>query len=525
MKKTLTAFLLLFSVCLVQAQTKVFKEVGEDIQSQVKPIYQDNSLVGYIVFTQLEKASADSFNYKITLMDENLNDIGVVKFKELKLFLYGVTFEQDVLCLAYFKSNFFFKEYNSKREYKEAKENEKTAIMTQFLGLDGKIIKSNTLNVQVKEGYSGKMARKSYMGSGTLKNVHLRNLPGKGFALLYGDEQKNTLVAYNTAGNQLWTKQVKTFEGASLANMQVAGNYIYVLAKNKANKRNGDMNLGSYDVTGYHIGDSSSPFKHTLKDKQGNSLGITSFASDPATGNLSISGGIIDPRKGNTYETPKVFARGTFAGLYTLTISGPKKSDISEVYSYWNDESQSLFSRRGRNLESNTYCWYDGSYKDHQGNTFFYGTSYIKRVKYGSIVSSVILTPLAGYGLLIAMAGYNKVRIDNTVLIKQTPKGVLSVENKVEGDKGKFYLNKFGWAFDTRSYMTAANPETKNTYLIVSDKSNFFIYSHNAKKVIRTIPRKDGNSYTQIYPAKEGHYMVSEYNRSQRSTTVSIEAL
>src|SRR5687768_16251181 len=179
MKKTLTAFLLLLTVCYAHAQKKVFKEVSEDIQSQVKPIYQDNALVGYVVFTQLEKASADSFNYKITLMDENLNDIGVVNFKEIKLVLYGVTFEQDVLCLAYFKSNFYFKEYKSKTEYRAAEENEKTAILTQFLSLDGNIIKSNTLNVQVKQSeFSGKMASRSYMGAGTLKSVHLRNIPG-----------------------------------------------------------------------------------------------------------------------------------------------------------------------------------------------------------------------------------------------------------------------------------------------------------------------------------------------------------
>src|SRR5688572_8947275 len=146
MKKTLTAFLLLLTVCYAQAQKKVFKEVSEDIQSQVKPVYQDNALVGYAVFTQLEKASADSFNYKITLMDENLNDIGVVNFREIKLYLYGVTFEQDVLCLAYFKSNFYFKEFTSKRDYKQAEQNEKTSIFTQFLSLDGKIIKANTLN-------------------------------------------------------------------------------------------------------------------------------------------------------------------------------------------------------------------------------------------------------------------------------------------------------------------------------------------------------------------------------------------
>jgi hypothetical protein len=79
--------------------------------------------------------------------------------------------------------------------------------------------------------------------------------------------------------------------------------------------------------------------------------------------------------------------------------------------------------------------------------------------------------------------------------------------------------------FDTRSYYAVTNTETKNTYLIISDKNNIFIHSMNAKKVIRTIPRKDGNILTYVIPAKEGHIMVSEYNRKAKSTTVSIEAL
>src|ERR1700712_1156476 len=82
--------------CL-NAQTKVFKEVNDDISSQIRTIVQDNALVGYIVFTQLEKASADSFNYKITIMDENLNDIEAINFREQKLVLQGVSLEQDVL--------------------------------------------------------------------------------------------------------------------------------------------------------------------------------------------------------------------------------------------------------------------------------------------------------------------------------------------------------------------------------------------------------------------------------------------
>src|SRR5688500_4567522 len=104
MKQTLSAFLLLLTVCYAHAQTKVFREVSEEISSEVKTIRQDNNLVGYLVFTQLEKASADSFNYKIAIMDENLNDIGTINFREMKLDLQAVSFEQDVLCLAYLKS-------------------------------------------------------------------------------------------------------------------------------------------------------------------------------------------------------------------------------------------------------------------------------------------------------------------------------------------------------------------------------------------------------------------------------------
>ena len=85
MKKQVLTLLLSVSIFVVTAQTKVFKEVSEDIATQTRGIIQDNSLVGYVTFTRLEKASEDSFNYKITLMDENLNDIGTVNFTEIAL--------------------------------------------------------------------------------------------------------------------------------------------------------------------------------------------------------------------------------------------------------------------------------------------------------------------------------------------------------------------------------------------------------------------------------------------------------
>ncbi len=150
MKKLLV--LLLFTELVThytQAQTKVFKEVSEGISSQVKTIRQDNALVGYLVFTRLEKANVDSFNYRITIMDENLNNIGKVEFKEIGLTLENVSFDQDVLCLGYLKSNFLAQEYKSKTKYRKAIPNAKNSVLMQFISLSGKIIKANSIPVNI----------------------------------------------------------------------------------------------------------------------------------------------------------------------------------------------------------------------------------------------------------------------------------------------------------------------------------------------------------------------------------------
>jgi hypothetical protein len=75
-------FCLLFSSQL-WSQSKVFKEIANEIDSRFLPIEQDNKLVGYTMFSKIEKASKDSFNYKIVILDENLNDLGVVDLKTM----------------------------------------------------------------------------------------------------------------------------------------------------------------------------------------------------------------------------------------------------------------------------------------------------------------------------------------------------------------------------------------------------------------------------------------------------------
>ena len=49
MKKPVLTLLLSVAIFVTTAQTKVFKEVSEDIATQTRGIIQDNSLVGYVI--------------------------------------------------------------------------------------------------------------------------------------------------------------------------------------------------------------------------------------------------------------------------------------------------------------------------------------------------------------------------------------------------------------------------------------------------------------------------------------------
>ncbi|HET6254736.1 MAG TPA: DUF6770 family protein [Puia sp.] len=122
MKKIAVSLIGFLFACSLQAQTKVFKEVGEDMSTGIRAITQDNTMVGYVAFTRLEKADADSFNYRLTIMDENLNDIGTVNFRQENLDLQAVSFEQNVLCLGYVQSPLASVEsVRNRKDYKNAK--------------------------------------------------------------------------------------------------------------------------------------------------------------------------------------------------------------------------------------------------------------------------------------------------------------------------------------------------------------------------------------------------------------------
>src|SRR5579872_3869728 len=276
MKNLSLILLTLILAASATAQTKVFKAVAADMEQNFEPIVQDGKMVGYLMFTQLEKASADSFNYRIAIMDENLNDIGTVNFREEKLNLKAVSFESDVLCLTYVQSNFVGKEFKNAKQFRRESDNARTALVVQFIGLDGRIVGTSKIKMNVQpESQSVYYSNRKVVGNGRLKHgIQLKNVPGKGFACFYGDDTRNNLVIFNTAGKITWQKQIH--EDATDFSMLTSGLEVNLLVKLKD-----DMKEGGYEILAFNTRDSAVYPKIILKDKNGNALKPLAFDNDP----------------------------------------------------------------------------------------------------------------------------------------------------------------------------------------------------------------------------------------------------
>ena len=267
--------------------------------------------------------------------------------------------------------------------------------------------------------------------------------------------------------------------------------------------------------------------KCPLRDKQGNQLNVLSFTNDPATGNPVITGNIINTNRVNKITTVRNLTQGPYSGVYTIALNGPKKADWQQTFTYWNDGSlEPAITERGKYVDNNAYCRFSSAFRDFQGNTYFVGTPVTKRMKWGSIASSVVLAPLIFVSPVILAAGVTKFRLENAMLLKQNNKGVLSFDNTIPCNSTKSASGGIKLSeLYSKSFYNITNAANKSNFLIVDDEKDIVIYNVNSNKVVRTVPHQAGKVSTNIFPAKEGYVMVQEYSKKEKYMKLSIEAL
>ncbi len=523
MKQIFLFFAVLSAVNLSYAQSKVFKEVNDDISSESKTIFSNNSVIGYVVFSQLEKANADSFNYKLTIMDENLNDIGVVNFREIGLNLETVTFDQDVLCLGYMKSTELGKEYSKLKQANKIES--KDFIMLQFINLDGKILATENVSVSNSGSFYntnpyGRAKDYSYGYSTKLKKgMQMEVLEGKGFLLFYGDENVNRVLLYSADGKNTWAS---TMPAAESYYLNTAGSSIYVLYKTDKST------YGDYSFIELNAKDGVKGKTKNLVDKQGNQLWVKTFEPDPATNKLFIAGTVINKNFNKIDQRIKSRTKFQSQGLFSIDVDSSLKKGMNEKYVYWKDGSLApAINKQGRSKEDKKYNLFTTAYRDFEGNTFFVSEQIKQTPRIGGIVTSIVLFPTIVVPALEGMMGFNKFKIGNESIYKLTPNGNLSKQDEIDMASSRNYAGKLSVDFLTadRSSYNLSYIDGKSNYLISRDSKNTYIYNTQKKKITRTVPLNKNGSYTLIGPAKEGYVMVVEKNSKEKYTRLSIEQL
>jgi hypothetical protein len=526
-KQICLAFVLMGSIFLCNAQSRVFKEISEDIKSEFRPILQDQGLVGYTMLTQLEKTSEDSFNYKLTIMDENLNDIGVVNFRDEAVALKSVAFENDLLAMVFVKTKLFDKSFrNQKKANQFIHESGACKIVVKFMDLAGKVVKEHDYNAEPDVTPNWNMsAQRSERVSIPVDFKHepmIRNVSGKGFVLFYRDNNgsNNRMTLFGNDGNKTWQRELGKEEQCYIL---TSPDNISLLSKRLKNDRHFTLK-----IMGVEKGNVSQEIP--LQDKLGNNLSVLDIGNDPVTNKPYIAGMILN-KSAEGYETYNGYMRrGPFKGVYSVIVTGPGKNDVKKNFSYWkNTELSGHITSSGRLSRNKSLPLFNVATRDANGNFYFSGVSMVRKPKWGNITGAVVTVPTIVLPIFFLGAGTRKVRMEDAVVLKQGVDGKLAVNNSIELAKSKFVVGKayFGQKISpyfSNGYSLKGN-DGRSNFLILDNPKEITIYNLTTQKVGRTIDHKADGILTHIAPAKEGHIMVYEYNKKEKATRLSIEAL
>ncbi len=517
MKKTFTFLLLLLGMQTINAQSRIFKQVAEGVSTTTKTIFQDNAVVGYVAFTKLEKASKDSFNYKLTIMDENLNNIGEQTLRDVNLSLSSAGFESDVLCLSFFSSSVEDESFKTKKSVRDAKENAINTINNKFMTLEGKIIKTQIINVDASMYIDNSVRNSRSISSQITTNGTVKNVANKGFAFMYADNSKGEVMLYDTKGELLWKKTMTKYP----VNIMLTNSKgVYVLSKIDTYK-----SVGDYVLNNYMIEDGKATGEMPIETDRGATLSVLNFELNPHTNNPYIAGYMVKNKfKSPGYYNFATLKKGRMKGVYSYSINGTGKKDVVKNYSFYSDMSDQ-YDKKGKKLDTKYFTLYDDASQDAEGNMHFAGDYIRRKTRIGGAITSVIFSPLLLPPLIYLMKGSGKYRSEEGVVIKQSTKGGLMEERVLQTKKSRYYFSKLPYAGVTNSYYSIYDPNSKADYLVYSDGTNNNLYNIKTKKVGRKIPIKDGKSYQTIAPAKEGHILVIENNYTERYTKLSIEPI
>lgn len=521
----------------LNAQKKVFTEVGNEISTTTRSIVQDGNVIGYLLFTQLERVSSDSFSYVIKVLDENLNDIGKVEFNDQNLKLQSVTYQNDLIHMAFFKTNLKYEKKS--KDLKEIVNNEKSFIQIKSINLEGKIIYNYQKPLNIKE--SVKNISIYNFNLALLKSpIQLSANGNNGLIASYKDDDNYEILSLNSKLELVWNKKLN-YDGLY--------NYVLLTAKNcNIISEKVDFNVKQTFLTVFELETGKEILKkQNVVDKKTNLyLNILGIEKDPKSGDLVIMGKTYVEGRNKFKHTVNEVKRGALTAFGTIIYNDNNPKEKKEIFTYLRSENggstAETLDEKGRLAALGDYPFINTAYRDFNGNTLFVGNGVRYTLKYGAIASSLFLfgagnATSAGLNFgslvlpgLISLGGYSKCKFTDGIIIKQDTKNKLSLQSNTKLHETGYMNTRILIAGSqsgeiTRQFIPFKNQTSKTNYVIYDDNKNYTILNVTTNKVLKVIPQKENKTEIEIVPAKEGHIMIIENNKKAKTITLSIESL
>lgn len=531
------------------AQTRVFEEVAGDISSQNFVLRENRSIVGYLRFSRLEKVDADSFKYKISVMDENLNDLTTFEFKGKELDAQNVQYLDEHIYVLYLESEYLFSEL---KKNKEVKEDNKTATSNFVLckyDLDGNLKEKNITKAKINNTamYSGPIytKQKIYNIVSLDRSTELFVMRNNTLLAVTGDDTNLNLTNYDKDLKVIWQKVISDAEYASV---YPNPDFILVMQniRHTSARFNSQMKLRykKLDMTnGNEISDEK---KFNNKKYEINLKSLLWMRYDDYTNQYFMTGNLISDKDMSPFlKLRKVLYNNKIKGVFSYDF----KTD-SITITDWVKNKNSIFDKDSR---------FKGNYrktslltcvnKDNKGNTIFLGNNCQKSLSPGKLAINIIgtLSLLSGNFVgpfMWAILPSNQYKRKDLTLIRQKPNGEFEKIKDLEYEKkdlrgfmnptkrvlgirkqyriGAYYMK----SNDFKSYFNSTNQ--KQYYLFFTPRV-CTIYDASTMEIIKKIDlfKKIKGVYYNIgidY-AKDGYLLlnIQEYDSHTKKATRTLK--
>ncbi len=496
---------------LAHAQKFSVDEVLKVTVRGIGPIIKGNEVQGYYMFYQIDKADRANNNYKILFFDQNLNEVASTKLTDSKyLYLQEASFDGKYVMLKFW----------------EAKA--KQVQLRKYDGTGKQVSKKLITLANKREIYQFYTTG----GSEEIQGEQLFAVDGVGFVNFTQRKTKGWGFQIDFMGidNKTWTYNadmtLAKFQYASF--LTASKDQIFVLIGEREKAMSNEID---YLVLSIDIATGKKKYQTILKDAKYEIDPMNAYI-DNQTGDLAIMGTYFpagDSRGGK---------KGRSLGLSYSRLNSAGKVTLNKFNSWATEISKKVASNEKGKIEEVGFIWFHRIVQTADGKVFAIGESYRKAAD--------------GMGIAIAAMGGNaslmKLIVQDMYIFefdKDFNLNAVEVFDKTTTDitlpQGAMYypapmLAPIIKAYDGFDYQyTQINPDNTvfSTCYVDLEKNKgekrqwkFGAITYiDGKYVTDKISLETESTTLNVYAAKTGFVMISEYYKKAKKLDIRLEKI